>query len=106
MRTTTLKTRAKGRSEEIARFWATLPPDERRRLGEGARRETFVFARFEEDVPEEDELVDYYEYLVVHEMLLVDPAPRWIHVCLAHGKASLICICMKPRCASWARGPS
>ena len=74
-------------SEEIAAFWRDLAPAERRRLSRRASPPVAVMARFEdpEARTDDDDISDFYEYLVNHEVFLEDG--RRFHICTAHPAA-------------------
>lgn len=73
-------------AETVTRWWAGLTSAARASLKvhEG-RAPAGVMAKLVEEVSDEDANVDFYEYLVNHEVYLVDAPP--MHICTAHPAA-------------------
>jgi hypothetical protein len=73
---------------EGARWWQTLSPAQRRALGrDSGRPPRAIVGRFVESarIDDGDENIDFYEYLVNHEIVLDDG--RRFHICSAHPAA-------------------
>jgi hypothetical protein len=75
-----------GERLEIRKWWRALPWRERHAMRpcEG-RAPRGVTARFVEDSGTDDEGLDFYEYLVNHDIVLDDG--RRFHICSAHPQA-------------------
>jgi hypothetical protein len=80
---------------EITRWWGALPPTVRRSVRrDGGRPPAGVVARFveagegSEDDANGEGVVDFYEYLVNHE-IAIDDGPRY-HICSAHPEARAV----------------
>jgi len=76
---------------EIETWWQKRTPAERRSLrSTRERRSLQVVGRFVEPGEEDagDELSDFYEYLVNHELVLDDG--RTFHICSAHPEARAV----------------
>jgi hypothetical protein len=77
--------------DDVTRWWQGLGPAERRALRRDAGRPPpGVVARFVEagDEPDSDGAVDFYEYLVNHELVFADE--RVFHICSAHPEARAV----------------
>ena len=78
------------RQREVSRWWARLPKGERRWLRRSWRTDVsltgrFVARRKRPETLAEHPHLDWYEYLVAHEIVLGD-GPRY-HICSAHTAA-------------------
>jgi hypothetical protein len=71
---------------EVMQWWRALSPAEQRGLCDTGRPPRGVMARFVEPGDEDATTsLDYYEYLVNHEVSLMDG--RTFHICSAHDQA-------------------
>jgi hypothetical protein len=73
-----------------SQWWLSLTAQERDSMQQlTTRRSPQVVARFVDDAVSTDEgnNIDFYEYLVNHEVYLLEPTPHIRHICTSHAAA-------------------